>query len=158
MNLLRLAAASALLGTLALAAPASADKPDKDLRKEQREARKELREAIKDGGLGSPAARDAREKLKESREKLKESREERRKAKRAELKAKYGDILDKPAVRAELRVHAQRMARLHRLERIANAKGKEDAEKRVQALVAKENARHDKHMEELKAHAGEEKK
>jgi hypothetical protein len=163
MKWVRIAAASTLGFTLAVAsaAPASAAKPDKEQkeqRKEVREARKELREALKDGGAGSPAAHDARKKLEESREKLKESRAERRKAKLAELKAKYGDIVDKPAVRAELRLHAMRMARLHRLERIATAEGKDDAAKRVQALVTKENARHAKRMDELKAHAGEDTK
>jgi hypothetical protein len=160
MSWVRIAAASTLGFTLAVAsaAPASAAKPDKEQRKEVREARKELREALKDGGAGSPAAHDARKKLEESREKLKESRTERRKAKLAELKAKYGDIVDKPAVRAELRLHAMRMAKLHRLERIATAQGKDDAAKRVQALVTKENARHDKRMDELKAHGGEDTK
>jgi hypothetical protein len=154
----RIVALAAVGASLAVASPAAADKPDKEAKKEQREARKELREILHDGGAGSQAAKDARDKLKESRDKLRESRAERRKAHQAELKAKYGDIVDKPAVRAELRLHGQRTARLHRLERIATAKGKDDDVKRVQALVAKENARHDKRMEELKAHAGEDTK
>lgn len=158
MSWIRFAAASALAFSFTFAAPASAEDPDKGARKELREARRELREALKDGGHGATAAKDARERLRESREKLRASRDERRKARRAELRAKYGDIMARPAVRSELRLHAQRMARLHRMERIATARGKEDAERRVQALVTRENARHDKRMGELKGSVGEDKK
>jgi hypothetical protein len=163
-------AASALLGAMAFAPPALADKPEgkpdkQELRKEAKEAkearkdaREALKEAIKDGGAESGAAKEARDDLKEARQKLKDTREERRKEKRAELKTKFGDILGKPAVKAELRLHAMRLAKLHRMERLAKAKGKDELDKRVDALIAKENARHDKRMADLKANAGEEKK
>lgn len=173
----RIMAASALLGAFAFAPPAAADKPEgkdakearqdarkdlkearqdaKDARKDLKEARKDLREALKDGGADSPAAKEAKDDLKDARKDLREARRERAKAKKAELKAKWGDLLGRPAVKQELRLHAMRMAKLHRMAKLAKEKGKDDLAKRVDALVAKENARHDKRMEQLKTQGGD---
>lgn len=115
----------------------------KEARKDAREARKDAREARADGGLPEDQQR--------------KQRRERRREHRAELRQKWGDaLLRHPAVRAELRTHAWRLARLHRVRQLADAAGKKAVVERVDALIAKEQARHDKHMATLKSKGGEE--
>ncbi|NKB69421.1 MAG: hypothetical protein GKR89_20310 [Candidatus Latescibacteria bacterium] len=58
--------------------------------------------------------------------------------------------LKKPKVREELKLHARRMARLHRLKDIAEAEEAEKAQARIEKLIKKEQARHEKKMEKLK--------
>jgi len=123
--------------------------PLKDAKKEQREERKELKEALK---TGDPA------KIKEAREELQKARKDRRQAAKTVLEGKYGaDILKKPAVRAELRVHSNRMARLRHIEKLAKEKSKEPLAKKAATLIEKENARHQKRMDALKAKNGDDK-
>jgi hypothetical protein len=123
--------------------------PLKDAKKEQREERKELKEALK---TGDPA------KIKEAREELQKARKDRRQAAKTVLEGKYGaDILKKPAVRAELRMHSVRMARLHHIEKLAKEKSKEPLAKKAATLIEKENARHQKRMDALKAKNGDDK-
>jgi colicin import membrane protein len=118
--------------------------------KEKREDLKEKRDDLKD------AARDNALDLKERWQKLRETRVERRKERRDEIKKKWGELEKKPAVRAELKVHAWRMARLKRLRAIAEADGKTDTVARIDKLVQKENERHEKHMQTLKEKGGAE--
>lgn len=126
-------------------------------KKDAHEARKELRDAIRDAGRDSQAAKDAKGNLDEARKKLKESREERRSSTKAALKAKWGeDLLKKPAVRAELRLHGMRLAKLHHMKRLADAGDKKELEQRIDKLIEKENARHQTKMDALKAKNGEE--
>lgn len=161
-----LAAAAVALGLILAAGGSStarADTPNpgvkearekvKEARKEVREERHDLREAVRSGNGG--AIREERKDLKEAREKLKASREERRLVARKALEAKLGDLWGKPAVRAELRIHARRLARLHQIERVAKAEGKEAVVKRVDVALAKENARFTARMDALKAKGGE---
>lgn len=82
-------------------------------------------------------------------------RAERRRTRRAELKDRYGmELLAQASVRDELRVHAMRVARLERMRTLAGTL--DDAAKRkkmldrLEKLAAKEDARFDKHMAELK--------
>lgn len=89
-------------------------------------------------------------------EEAKAARKERREKRRAEIKAKWGDLVQHPAVRAELKVHAWRIARLNRIRSLADAAGKQDVVARVDSLTAKENARFEKHMETLKSKGGNE--
>jgi hypothetical protein len=131
----------------------------KEDRKDAREAHKDLREAVRDAGRDSEAAKDARASLGEARQKLKESRHERRTAAKAALTAKWGDeLLKKPAVRAELRLHALRMAKLHQMKRVADAADKKELEARVDKLTEKEKARHQTRMDTLKTKNGEDSK
>jgi hypothetical protein len=79
-------------------------------------------------------------------EQLRATRKERRAARLAKIKQKWGGLVTHPAVRAELKVHAWRMARLDRVRELAAAEDKTDVVARVDKLIAKEEARHDKHM------------
>ncbi|MBK7582878.1 MAG: hypothetical protein IPI67_22120 [Myxococcales bacterium] len=136
----------------------------KEKRKELKEELKEKRAAGKDGKEDAKEdvkdakgeVKDARKELKENWAKLRETRQERRKERREELKKKWGELPKHPAVKSELKVHAWRMARLKRVRAVAVSEDKTDAVARVDKLVAKENGRHDKRMEALKAKGGEE--
>ena len=133
-------------------------------RKEAREDKKELKEAkgdlkeakkeARDAG-GDAAVKEARMKLGEARKQLQDNREERRKNARAALRAKWGDLADKPAVKAELRLHAQRMAKLRMMKNVADDGDKKNLEERVDKLIDKEKARHQARMDALKAKNGE---
>jgi hypothetical protein len=83
--------------------------------------------------------------------KLKETRKERRKERIEEIKKQWGDLHARPAVRAELKIHAWRMARLHRMRALAKTENKDKAVERIDQLIVKEKARHQKHMETLKS-------
>ncbi len=87
-------------------------------------------------------------------EQLRETRKQRRAAHLAKIKQKWGDAVDRPAVRSELKVHAWRMARLNRIRELATAEDKKDVVARVDKLIEKEQARHDKHMDVLKKQEG----
>jgi len=121
----------------------------KEKRDEKKEELKEKRDEKKE------ELKEKRDELKEKWAKLRETRKERRKERREEIKKKWGDLSGKPAVRAELKVHAWRMARLNRIRAIAKAEGKDAVVERADKLIEKEKARHDKHMEGLKAKGGE---
>ena len=129
-------------------------------RKEKREEKKEeLKEKLdnmtdeeKEEWKKKHAERkEERAEVREAWKEWKDKRKERRKARRDELKEKLGDDLKRPAVKAELKIHARRMARLNRIRVVAKAEGKDEVVKRVDTLIAKEKARHDKHIETLKA-------
>lgn len=136
-------------------------KEAKEDRKEVKEAKADLKDAKKearDAGVGDAAAvKEARMKLGEARKQLQDNREERRKSARAALRAKWGDLADKPAVKAELRLHAQRMAKLRMMKNVADDADKKNLEERVDKLIDKEKARHQARMDALKAKNGEDK-
>ena len=50
-------------------------------------------------------------------------------------------------------MHARRMARLHRLKDLAEAEENDNALARIEALIKKEQARHQKKMDKLKGGA-----
>ncbi len=125
----------------------------KEAREAAKEARKEAREAR---GDAVEATGDAKDALKARWKKLRETRKERRQERRAKIKEKWGeDVLKRPAVRAELKIHARRVARLNRIRALAKADGKDAVVERVDKILAKENSRHDKHMETLKSKTGD---
>jgi hypothetical protein len=115
------------------------------------------------GAVAELGERHAKGKLKKAELKqelaaLKESRGERRRQHRADLKERWGDGLAQPAAREELRHHERRMARLERMlllaqtERAGAAKDKLVA--RIEKLIAHENGRHERKMEQLQAQVG----
>jgi hypothetical protein len=104
----------------------------------------------RDGG-GPHLSPEARKELQEAREKLRASRDKRRDDEKAAQKAKYGEAVARPEVKEELRTHAQRLARLRRIERIAKASSKPEIAKRTADALAKEIKRHEKKMTELKS-------
>lgn len=78
------------------------------------------------------------------------SRRERRDRRRASLAAMWGAVSTDPAGVAEFRLHAWRMARLRRIERLATELERRVPLERAGKLVTKEEARHVKHLERLK--------
>jgi hypothetical protein len=88
--------------------------------------------------------------------KRKETRAERRRDRRDEIKRKWGDLHTHPAVTNELRHHARRMAFLQRMRAVATDDSKDDLVTKIDELMEKEKARHDKKMEHLKSKGGAE--
>lgn len=140
---------AALLGVLGATSPALADGPLKEAKDKVKEEKKELREAKKSGDAGAIA--EEKKELKQAEKELREARKKRREEHLAEMRAKWGEILKKPGVKEEMRVHARRMSRLRRIEKIARDAKKEAVVKRATALQEKEKARHQKKMDELKS-------
>ena len=62
---------------------------------------------------------------------------------------RWGALVDRPSVQEELRLHAMRIARLTRIQELAEVEGKDAVEARALKAVDRENARHDKRMQEL---------
>lgn len=80
------------------------------------------------------------------------SRQRRHQVRRIQLNRRWGDTLKDPEAIAELKLHAERSARLKRIRSLAMKKSKDDpAVERASQLLAKEVARHETHMKELQA-------
>jgi hypothetical protein len=148
-----------LMGTSALAPAVSAQpKGPKERREDRQENRKERQENRKERREDRQENRkDRREDRKEARKDRKGVRHDRRKARRMRRRAarkaflaKWGHIHKRPAVNAELRLHAWRVARMDRLRALAVEEGKDDVVKRIDELKAKEQARHENRMNNLK--------
>lgn len=159
-------AAFAVTSTL-FAVPAAADppaRPVKDAKEAVKDAKDKLKDARKDAKEAKgddkkeakDEAKDAKKELREARKKLRDTRKERRQDTVKAAKDKWGDLVKKPKVRAELSLHARRMARINHMESVAKESDKDKLLERIQKLREKENARHDKRMEALKAKGGEE--
>jgi hypothetical protein len=146
--------------------------------REAREAAHEAKEAARGAAEETrEAARDAFERGKvETREALEEARErtrgllleaadalapEERERARAERRKRWGELRGKlagqpadpeavnPALRAELKHHARRVARLHRVRAVAQESSDAESVARVDALLAKENQRHERRVSAL---------
>jgi hypothetical protein len=127
----------------------------KDKLKERKEEIKERKEEAKDQrDDAKDQAKDAATRLREQWQRLRDTRKDRRQERRERIQKRWGEIEKKPAVRAELKVHAWRMARLKRLRAIAEAEGNKDKVARIDKLTQKETERHDKHMETLQKKGG----
>lgn len=134
------ACALAITSTAVVSTSHANDRRDpKAAREKVREERKELRDAIRAGDAG--AAKEAREELRHAR----------KRARIAEMQKKFGDALNTPAVNDEMKTHAKRMARLHRIEHLAKNEKKDAIVKRTGDAIEKEKARHEKRMDQLKS-------
>ncbi len=124
----------------------------KEKREERREERQDNRQDRRDDRQDKREAHkeDIKDEWKEKRKAWREKREERRKDLRDEARKKWGDLVDRPAVREELRENARRMARLERVRFLAEASGKKDLLDRATKALDKERARHDAKMAQLK--------
>jgi hypothetical protein len=128
-----------------------------EARKDLKEEQKDLRDAVRagaDSGALAEARKDvaaAREQLRAAEAKARLTRGERRRAHGEEHRKKWGKLLDDGEGQREMRVHAERMAKMRRIEDVAKAEGKGEIEKRVKELIEKEDARHEKRMTELGA-------
>jgi hypothetical protein len=74
---------------------------------------------------------------------------ERRDAEQDRIRIRWGSLTDRPSVQEELRLHAMRIARLTRIQELAEVEGKTAVEARALKAIDRENARHDKRMQEL---------
>lgn len=154
----RVAAAIATLA-VALSAPATAEAHDKGEhagRKDKSEKDKDKgdKDEHREGQGGGPPGLSAKDdehhkRLLERFEERRENRGERAKAEREELRRKLGASLQNQGVQQELRRHAEAVARLERIKEIADTDGKTDASARATAVLAKENARHEKRLATL---------
>lgn len=98
------------------------------------------------------AAADREKWLLAQEELLTRERQQRREARRAEILARWeASFLGQQNVVAELNRHAERIARLNRALRLAEAAGNGKLAVRVRVLVDLENARHDMNMMALRA-------
>ena len=98
-------------------------------------------------------SRAARRAWLETREdELRTSREERRAQRAAEIRARWeAAFLADSETQGELVLHAQRIAKLARMARLADSLGDKKLGVRVQVLTERENQRHDDRMAALKA-------
>jgi hypothetical protein len=78
-------------------------------------------------------------------------RHDRAQERRAYLRATWGVNLHRPAVRAELALHADRMARLHRIADVGEESHDRALVVRTNAVIEAENTRHVRAMAELRA-------
>lgn len=80
------------------------------------------------------------------------ARDRRHRVRRIQLNRRWGDTLKDPEAIAELKLHAERSAKLKRIRTLSMKKSKDDpAADRATKLLAKEVARHEKHMKEIQA-------
>ncbi|MAT29433.1 MAG: hypothetical protein CMN31_19020 [Sandaracinus sp.] len=126
---------------------------------ERREAARELREEAREAREARGEAREATMEARAAgREARRETREARRRTRREEawrrLRERTGTERPRaiaPPIRAELRQHARRVARLKRVEGLAAEAEDEAALTRVRALMEREEARHQRRMTRLAA-------
>ena len=98
------------------------------------------------------SAADREAALRAEEQRLEREREQRRKERRAALRARWEQqLLSQQDVRAELALHAERQARLERMERLAEAGDYGNLAVRIRLLVDYEEARHQQRMDDLKA-------
>lgn len=120
-------------------------KAHKDARQEQRDAKKALREerreARKAERKGAKAERAGRREARQARRaRAKERAQAAKERVRAVDKSRMGDA------RREMRTHLRRMAKLDRIRELAREVDDPETEKRAEALIAKENERHEIRM------------
>jgi hypothetical protein len=138
----RSSAVSAAIAALLLSSGFAARAKTPEERQEQRGERRERRRQNQ-----HPERVDAR------RDRA-EQRRERRRQRVDALRARFGSALRQPAIRAELELHARRKAKLNALRAVAEREGKQALLPRIDALVKKEQARHQRRMAALTADAG----
>jgi chromosome segregation ATPase len=124
----------------------------KENRAELKEKRDELKQELKakTDELQKEVSDEKRD-LKDALAKLRETRADRQKADRQAIRDKYGDIVQQPAAKEELRTHASRIARLNQIKRLADDEKKTKISARADKLIERENKRHEKQMDALKA-------
>jgi Spy/CpxP family protein refolding chaperone len=125
----------------------------KELREDRKEAREEAREDRKEAREEAREDRkEAREDRRENIEELRQTRAERRKERLKKWREKWGnDLANRPNVKAEVKVHARRMARLNHMRRVAVGANKTELVARIDKLIEREQARHTAALERLKA-------
>jgi chromosome segregation ATPase len=137
----------------------------RDELKEKHAAKKERHQELKEKEKAGTLSDDEKAELEQMGK-----RRDALKAKHAELKAKHAElkktwkkrrvdarkkVLDKwpnirkhPAAVNEMKTHARRMAHLNRAKAVAAAEGRDDLVARIDTLIGKEQARHDRVMKQ----------
>lgn len=140
-------------------------------KKELREDKKELHEDKKDGASKEELAQDRKEiredkrELREDRRELRhdrrtsiddlrKTRQERRREHVKEVRERWGAIVNNAPVRAELKVHARRVARLNHARKVADEAGKTELVAKIDKLLDREAARHQAAMDKFKSEGG----
>ena len=108
----------------------------------------------KGGGGGTTATTTTTTKAAETLAELDRTRDERRRATITRLRERWGSLLDNEAARGELKLHAERVARLARIRSLAVDKKKLSMIESVDGLVTKEELRHGSAMNALRASGG----
>jgi hypothetical protein len=154
-----------LLALAAVSIAGAQTPPGTKIRERAQEARERAQEGRQDAQEGRQDAQERREDRKEEakenrdehkerRDLRRETRKERREARREEIKKRWGDLALRTDARAELQLHARRMARLYRIRALAEEAGKTDVVERANKLIAREQARHERAMEAIRAKGG----
>lgn len=95
---------------------------------------------------------ERRRRLAEREAELRETRERRRQERMAEVRARFrAAFLADPQTQAELALHAERIARLHRMLRLAEANADGNLVVRIEVALDRENQRHDTRMATLQS-------
>lgn len=123
-----------------------------DVRKEAKEASQEMKEGLQDA---KDAFKDWKKEVADEYREWRAKWPERRQTLRMQIREKWAGVIARTSARAELRTHARRMARLHRIQVLARAHDKPKVAQRAEKVRAKENARHDKKMAEIRAEKAE---
>jgi hypothetical protein len=146
------------ISVFATAQPATTPKERREDRQEKREDRQEKREDKQEKREDRQEKREDKQEKREDRrdaiEDLRKTRQERRKEHLKEVRGRWGDIVGRPAVRAELKVHAQRIARLNRARRLADSATKTELVAKIDKLLERERARHQAAMTKMKTEGG----
>jgi len=88
--------------------------------------------------------------LRQKHEEHKKDRSKRRRASKREAMKHFPGFRKHPKAHHEFQKHAKRLAHLERAREVAEASGKDDLVARIDKLVEKENARHEKWLEHHK--------
>lgn len=122
-------------------------------KKREQERRKAAEEAWKQRQKQLAKDRAARLKALQAREaELAASREQRRAQRQAEMRARFkAAFLADEETQAEMALHAERLARLQRMLRLAEANSDGKLVVRIEIAVTRENERHDNRMAALEA-------
>lgn len=107
--------------------------------------------------VGREAAQEAEVKVEAAGERVREVAAEVGERLRAARRAAFDGMDDRvdrpsdipPPARAELKLHARRIAELQRIRSLAQQKGDLEAKQRSEELIAREHSRHDRRMGEL---------
>jgi hypothetical protein len=85
--------------------------------------------------------------LRKKHEERAKDRAKRRRASKREAMKHFPGFRKHPKAHHEFQKHARRLARLERAREVADASGKDDLVARIDKLIEKENARHEKWLE-----------
>ena len=94
---------------------------------------------------------EAKTKLDERKQDRDKTRKTRRVSSKREALKKHPKVQDNPALKAELKTHAERVARLNRARNVAEADGNTELVSRIDKALAAENKRHATAAAKLKA-------